>query len=29
MSRDGEAEGLVSEGVSICREAVVLELDLE
>ena len=29
MSRDGEAEGLVSEGVSICRDAVVLELDRE
>jgi hypothetical protein len=28
MSRDGEADGLVSEGVSICRE-VVLELDRE
>jgi hypothetical protein len=28
MSKDGEAEGLVSEGVSICRE-VVLELDRE
>jgi hypothetical protein len=28
ISREGEAEGLVSDGVSICRE-VVLELDLE
>ncbi len=28
MSRDGEAEGLVSEGVSICSD-VVLELDRE
>jgi hypothetical protein len=28
MSRDGETEGLVSEGVSICRD-VVLELDRE
>ena len=28
MSRDGEADGLVSEGVSICSE-VVLELDRE
>ena len=29
MSRDGEADGLVSEGVSICRDVVVLELDRE
>jgi hypothetical protein len=28
ISREGEAEGLVSEGVSICRE-VVLELERE